>query len=141
MQALKNFPIKRAEWITAVLLSGVVLFLLIVRATHAGALWRDECETLQLARMRGLADIIENIQYTSFPIPFVAIVRVYTTLFGTSDVSIRCFGLAVGFAFLCVPLVRSEVQLEKEKLLVMPDRRLLPLTHNDLDLSARGKLQ
>jgi hypothetical protein len=35
-------PIKRVEWIAAILLSAVVLFLLILRGTHAGALWRDD---------------------------------------------------------------------------------------------------
>lgn len=102
MDGLKILSIKRIEWITALLLSAVVLFLLIVRATHAGALWRDECETLQLARMPTLGDITENIQYTSLPVPFVVIVRVFTSVFGTSDISIRCFGLTVGLAFICV---------------------------------------
>src|SRR5438067_13225924 len=41
----------RVEWIVAIALSAVVLFLLVVRATHAGALWRDEAESAQSARM------------------------------------------------------------------------------------------
>ena len=39
------------ELCSAVLLSALVLFFLAVRAMHAGALWRDEAATLQLAQM------------------------------------------------------------------------------------------
>ena len=41
--------IKHAEWTVAILLSATVLFLLLVRATHAGALWRDECDSVALS--------------------------------------------------------------------------------------------
>jgi len=36
--------IKYAEWIVAILLSATVLFVFFVRATHAGGLWREECD-------------------------------------------------------------------------------------------------
>ena len=71
----------RVEWIVAIALSAVVLFLLVVRATHAGALWRDEAESAQSARMP-IGEMVENIQYTSFPILFPVFVRAYTTVFG-----------------------------------------------------------
>ncbi len=92
--------LERIEWIVAIVLSATVLFLLIVRTTHAGALWRDECESVQLARMPRFADVLENLHYTSFPVLFPTIVRAYTTLFGASDLSLRCFGLAMGIAFI-----------------------------------------
>jgi hypothetical protein len=91
--------IKTAEWTVAILISALVLFLLIVRATHAGALWRDECDSLELARMPRFADILHNLKFTSFPILFPATVRLFTTLFGTSDAALRCFGFLVGAAF------------------------------------------
>jgi len=50
--------LKRAEWTVAVLLSGMALFLLVTRATHAGALWRDECGTVQLATMPKVSDVM-----------------------------------------------------------------------------------
>jgi len=87
--------IKYAEWITAIILSLTVLFLLIVRAQHAGGLWRDECGVVQLARMASLSDVFNNFQYETFPPPFPLTVRVYTALFGTSYLSVRCFGRAV----------------------------------------------
>jgi hypothetical protein len=87
--------IKSAEWIVAILISAMVLLLLIVRATHAGALWRDECDSLELARMPTFADIVHNLKFTSFPILFPTTVRLFTTLFGTSDAVLRCFGFLV----------------------------------------------
>src|SRR4051812_25857053 len=88
--------LQRLEWATAALLSLMVLVLLVVRATHAGALWRDECDALQLARMPTFRDVVENMKFTSFPILFPACVRAFTTMFGSSDASLRCFGLTIG---------------------------------------------
>lgn len=99
-QSPKVALLKRGEWILAIVLSAIVLFLLIVRTTHAGALWRDECESVQWARMPRFADVLANFHYGSFPILFPTIVRTYTTLFGASDLSLRFFGLAVGIAFI-----------------------------------------
>jgi hypothetical protein len=101
--------IERAEWITAVLLSLTVLFFLIVRTTHAGGLWRDECGAVQLARMTSLSDIVNNFQFETFPPPFPVTIRVYTALFGTSDISLRCFGFAVGVALIYVAWFSARV--------------------------------
>jgi len=94
--------IKYAEWTVAILLSLLVLALLLVRATHAGALWRDECDSLELARMPAFADIVHNLKFTSFPILFPATVRIFTTVFGTSDGALRCFGFLVCASLLIV---------------------------------------
>jgi len=111
--------VERIEWILAILLSAVVLFLLVARITQAGPLWRDECDSLQLARMPRFADLLENLQYTSFPILFPASVRVYTTLFGASDMSLRYFGLAVGIFFLGAAWFQSR-SLNHEVPLLLP---------------------
>jgi hypothetical protein len=89
-----------AEWATAILLTLTILFLLVVRAHHAGALWRDECAALQLARMPTALDISRNFPHEAFPLLFPATIRAYTDLFGTSDWALRYFGLAIGIAFL-----------------------------------------
>ena len=94
--------LKNAEWTMAIVLSALVLFLLFVRATHAGALWRDECDSLELARMPGFSDILHNLKFTSFPILFPTTVRFFTAVFGTTDASLRCFGLLVGVCLLAV---------------------------------------
>ena len=94
--------IKSAEWLIAILISVLVLFLFFVRATHAGGLWRDECDSLELARLPTFADILHNLKFTSFPILFPATIRIFTNLFGTSDASLRGFGFLVGAALLVI---------------------------------------
>jgi hypothetical protein len=93
--------LRRVEWIVAILLSLMVLLLIAVRLTHAGALWRDESAVVQLARMPHLGDIARNFQHEAFPIPFPILIRGYTDLFGTNDTALRAFGAVVGVALLC----------------------------------------
>jgi hypothetical protein len=111
--------LKRAERAVGLLLSAIVLFLLIVRATHAGALWRDECDSLQLALMPRFAEVVENLHYTSFPILFPVTLRSYTLLFGTSDNALRFFGLAVGVAFICAAWFHSRTIKDNAPLLLL----------------------
>jgi hypothetical protein len=91
-----------AERVAALLLTILVLACLIVRATHAGALWRDECGAVQLARMPSWGDVARNFQHEAFPLFFYGTLRAFTGLFGTSDTVLRGFGLLVGVAFLIV---------------------------------------
>src|SRR5437879_549935 len=74
----------------------MILFLLIVRATHAGGLWRDECAVVQLAGMPSVADVLRNFQHEAFPPLFPLIVRIYAIVFGSSDAVLRIFGFCVG---------------------------------------------
>lgn len=92
--------VKSVELFVAALLSAMMLFSLCVRATHAGALWRDEAATLQLAQMPTVGELAANFQHEAFPIPFPLLIRGYTSMFGSSDSSLRWFGLAVGVAIL-----------------------------------------
>lgn len=92
--------IARCDLVAAVLLSVTVLFFLVIRATHAGALWRDEAATVQLAQMPTIGDIAKNFQHEAFPVPFPLLLRVYTAAFGASDGSLRWLGFAVGVALL-----------------------------------------
>src|SRR2546423_11219938 len=90
------------EWIAAATLSLVVLLLIIVRATHVGALWRDECEAVQFAHMK-FADLLATLYFTAFPLVFPATLRIYTGLFGSSDFALRAFGavVSIGFVLFC----------------------------------------
>lgn len=88
--------LKRAEWIIAILLSATAIFLLVVRATHAGALWRDECAVVQLAQMPSVSDVFHNFQHEAFPPLFPLIVRGYIFVFGSTDTALRVFGFLVG---------------------------------------------
>ncbi len=94
--------LRRAEWAVAILLTVMVLSFMVVRAIHAGGLWRDECAALQLARLPTFGDVLQHFQHEAFPPPFYAGLRVGTKLFGTSDVTFRVFGLLVGVLLLAV---------------------------------------
>ncbi len=93
-------PLGRLEWPLAILLTAVVLLFLAMRATHTGALWRDEAATLQLAQSPTISEIVANFQHEAFPVPFPLLIRGYTGLFGASDPSLRWFGFVVGLALL-----------------------------------------
>jgi len=99
--------IKYAERIIAILLSATVLFVLFVRAMHAGALWRDEAATLQLAQMPTLHEIFSNFQHEAFPPPFPLLIRTYVALFGASDASLRWFGFAIGVTLIAAAWFNS----------------------------------
>ncbi|PYL06691.1 MAG: hypothetical protein DME33_12905 [Verrucomicrobia bacterium] len=92
--------LKRAELALAVLLTTTALFLLVIRATHAGALWRDECGTVQLAMMPKVSDIMDYFDHQTFPPLVPLIVRGYIQLFGDSDVALRGFGLVAGITYI-----------------------------------------
>lgn len=93
--------LKRAEWTLAILLTATALFFLAVRGTRAGALWRDECAVINLARMPTISDVAHNFQHEAFPVPFPLLVRTYTSLFGQSDFALRRFGILAAVALLC----------------------------------------
>src|SRR5712691_214250 len=99
--------IRGFELVLSVLLTLLVLVFLVVRATHAGPLWRDEAAALQLARMPMLADVAANFQHEAFPLPFPLAIRGYTALFGETDASLRWFGCIVGVAMIAVAWFNS----------------------------------
>jgi hypothetical protein len=108
--------LERAEWTIAFLLSALAIFLLVVRATHAGALWRDECAVVQLAAMPAVSDIFHNFQHEAFPPLFPLIVRGYMIVFGSNDNALRVFGFCIGCLLVAAfwinaRLVRRDVPL------------------------------
>src|SRR5947208_14936478 len=94
--------IKLAEWVLAIMMSALALLWLFVRAMHAGGIWRDEANSVQVAVLPTLRDIWNNLAFDSFPLLFNLILRGYVDLFGTSDVALRSFGVAVGVLMVAV---------------------------------------
>jgi hypothetical protein len=94
--ANKSDLLTKAEWLLGLFLTATTFFLLLVRAFHADALWRDECAVVQLAGMPSLSDLLTNFQHEAFPPLFPFIIRIYTILFGSSDTVLRLFGFCVG---------------------------------------------
>src|SRR5947208_2423612 len=107
---MKDRWITRTEWAVAALLSIAMLFLLFVRATHAGALWRDECGTVQLALMPSVSDVLKNFQHQTLPPLFPLIVRGYVRLFGDHDANWHSNRLWVGAALIAVAWFNSRTE-------------------------------
>ena len=107
------------ERITAILLTAVVVFFLFLRANNAGALWRDEAASLQLAQLPTIGDIAANFQHEAFPIPFPLVVRGYSAIFGSADATLRWFGFAVGVALIIAGWFSSRSLADRGPLLFL----------------------
>src|SRR3982751_4248347 len=97
----KRIPKSAVE--TAVALIGSVFsaILLVLTAMNAGPLWRDETSTFNLAHMASLRDVWHNLQFDSYPLLWLLMIRACGTLGLTdSDMAIRILGLGIGLFFL-----------------------------------------
>jgi hypothetical protein len=89
--------LERWERIVAVFLSATVVVLHAVAAASSGALWRDEANTVGLATLPTIGDVWRNLQYDSFPILWLLIVRWCSALFGPmNDLAFRLLGFLIG---------------------------------------------
>ena len=111
--------VARFELLVAILLSVTFLFFLVIRATHSGALWRDEAATVQLAQMPTISDIAKNFTHEAFPIPFPLLLRGYAAIFGGSDGSFRWLGFAVGLALIVAAWFNSRASNDRGPLLFL----------------------
>jgi hypothetical protein len=86
-----------AETTVAVLLTIVAIWLRLFTAFSAGALWRDEANTVALATFPSVGDVWRNLQYDSFPILWLIFVRVFSAVVGPmNDAAFRALGFVVG---------------------------------------------
>jgi mannosyltransferase len=92
--------LERAEWACALLLTGVVLALHCTFARHAGGLWRDEANSINLATLPSLREIWSHGEFDSFPILWFLILRGWSSLGLLSDGALRLLGFMVGTATL-----------------------------------------
>jgi hypothetical protein len=97
---VKRF-LRLAETAVAALLT-ITSIVLHVRATmSAGALWRDEANTVSLATLPTFADLWRNMEFDSFPLLWLLVVRAYGSLVGPmNDQAFRALGFVVGLALL-----------------------------------------
>lgn len=79
----------------ALVLSILVGIMAAIRLTHAGGLWRDECAVLQLATTPDLSAIFANYPHEAFPPPFAMLLRLWSVIFGTSDIALRLYGFVI----------------------------------------------
>jgi len=63
----------------------------------AGALWRDEVNSVNIASLPSLSDMWGHLRYDSFPVLWLATLRAWIRVGpGTADFGIRIMGLVVG---------------------------------------------
>jgi hypothetical protein len=110
--------ISRVEWTLGILLSLAMMGLLIVRATHTGALWRDECGTTQLALMP-IGELLKNFYHQTLPPLFPLGVRLYLKIFGTSEPSVEAFRLLSGAFLIATAVVSARMSGGQPPLLLL----------------------
>jgi hypothetical protein len=73
----------------------------IVFGMQAGALWRDEVNSLELATVRTFSEMWMNLDYDSFPALFFLVLRSFAGVpASASDEQLRAFGVAIGLLIL-----------------------------------------
>jgi hypothetical protein len=99
--SVKRIPKLGAESAAALIGTAFSAILLVLTAMNAGPLWRDEINTLNLARMPSLREIWYNLQFDSCPLLWPLLVRGCSMLGLTEgDMGIRILGLGIGLFFL-----------------------------------------
>jgi hypothetical protein len=81
--------------VAALLLTGSAAAVQIVRAAHAGPLWRDEAGALAIAQLPTLGEMLRRFPHEAFPLAFPLTLRGWLSIGGDSDGSLRIFGAAV----------------------------------------------
>jgi hypothetical protein len=69
-------PIRVLDWIVALFLVVVIVFLHVSFMQNAGGLWRDEVSTINLAILPRLTDVFEALVLYSFPLSGFLMLRV-----------------------------------------------------------------
>jgi hypothetical protein len=90
----------RLEWGVALVLTLAACSLHIVFLIHAGALWRDEANTIGLATMSSLSEVWANLQFDSFPILWLLVVRTLAACGLAGDAALRATGFCVGLGLI-----------------------------------------
>ncbi len=91
--------IRRTEWTVALVVTVLSIALHAALLRHAGALWRDEINSVNVAAAPTLADMWRFSEFDSFPLLWTLILRGVVT-FAADDGGLRVFGFATGLAML-----------------------------------------
>lgn len=91
--------LKRAEATAAALLTIEAIWLRYLAATASGALWRDEANTVALITFPSLSDVWKNLQFDSFPMLWLLVLRGFSAAVGPmNDHAFRSLGFMIGLA-------------------------------------------
>ena len=99
---MSNFrPLVSAPAIVAGLVTIAAIYLHVVFGLNAGALWRDEVSSLEVATMRSYGEMWANLSFDSFPAFFFLLLRAFAGVPAeVSDAALRGFGCAIGLLIL-----------------------------------------
>lgn len=68
---------------------------------NAGALWRDEVNSLEIATMSTFSELWTNLRFDSFPVLFFVLLRAFAGVpASASDAELRTFGVVIGLLVL-----------------------------------------
>jgi hypothetical protein len=106
--SLRGISPGRIAGIVAVISTLLASGLHIVFGMHAGALWRDEVNSLEIATMRTFTAMWSNLCFDSFPALFFLVLRMVAGVPATvSDAALRVFGVSIGLLTLGVIWLNS----------------------------------
>ena len=92
--------IRRLERGAALAALGVLAVLHVSFLLHAGALWRDEVNSVNLASLP-LGEFWANLQFDSFPVVWFGVLRAWIAVgAGSTDLALRVLGLLLGLSVL-----------------------------------------
>ncbi len=121
-------PVKRLEWGVAAVAVLLILCFHFGFLLRAGALWRDEVNTLQFATSASVRETWNSLQYDSFPLFSSLALRVWVfSGWGRTDFGLRVFGLMVGIAILAALWLDARLKGFSIPLLSMPLFAFAPL--------------
>jgi hypothetical protein len=97
IETRQRMPAARVAGGVALFSTLLSVYLHVVFGLHAGALWRDEVNTLEIATLRTFAETWANLCHDSFPALFFLVLRVVAGVpADASDAALRVFGVSVG---------------------------------------------
>ncbi len=86
--------------LAGLLLTASLAYLHLVFYHHAGALWRDEVNLVNVATLPSLGSVFAHFHLDSFPFAWLTLFHTWTVLVGTQDAALRLFGLLAGLTLL-----------------------------------------
>ena len=102
--------LRRVEAAAAALLTLAAIWIHFVAARSLGGLWRDEANTVGLATMPTIGEVASNLQYDSFPILWLAVIREFSLLAGPlNDPAFRALGFVVGVGVLAMLWLNARI--------------------------------
>ena len=93
--------VRGGQWAVALTLTALVVAAHVACFLHAGALWRDEINSVNVAGMPSFSQFSYYTRWDSFPIGWPLVLRAYlATGLGGTDTGLRALGLGMGLAAL-----------------------------------------